>query len=76
VVDREFPILSQFVLAILEISAMSIQAERVLAGIAKNFSMHYMVKHALTAFQSKPLPEIVGADQVCIALYQSKLFTE
>jgi hypothetical protein len=76
VVDREFPILSQFALAILAISAMSIQVERVLAGIAKNFSMHYMVKHALTAFRSKPSPEIVGADQVCIALYQSKLFME
>ena len=35
-----------------------------------------MLRHVLTTFRSKLLPEIVGPDQMCIALYKSELFME
>ena len=75
VMDREFPILSQLALATLAISAMSIEVER---GIVRNFlcRVKNVVIHVLTTFRSKLLPEIVGADQMCIALYKSELFME
>jgi hypothetical protein len=51
-----------------------LRLNEVLSGIF--LRINNMVRHVLIIFRSNLLPEIVGADQMCIASYRSELFME